>query len=47
MLVAKKNDSRSEGPCFQEFQVRFGPFCKETLSAPQNNRIDQEPILID
>ena len=46
-LIAKQHDSWIEHLCFCQFQRRVAPISEETRSAPQDNRIDQEPIFFN
>ena len=46
-LVAQQNDPGTERLCLHKFQSRLASVFEEALSAPQNNRIDQEMIFID
>src|SRR5262245_37350647 len=46
-LVDERNDARTERLCVYKSQRRRAPLAKQTLSVPQPNRIDQQPIFID
>src|SRR3989442_7194254 len=47
-LEGKNNDAESERLCLDKFQgFLLAPVSEDTLSAPQNDRKDHEPIFID
>lgn len=47
-MVGKDNNARTECLCIYQFQnLLLTPVSEETLSAPQDNRVNHEPVLVD
>ncbi len=47
-MVRQNDDARSKRPCIRQFEKLPGrTVLKETFSAPQDNWMNHEPVLID